>query len=342
MSELVIIPADPGSLEDHDNLLQTGFWGRMKSSFGWKAYEFFVGKDQPLLVLTRSLGGGYYLAYIPLGPGECTVNESDWRGLQELSGALRKKLPRGLVFIRFDLPWEIDIDITGETRNGAFYRAPMDIQPPSTVIMDLSLAEDEILAGMKKKNRYNIRLSGKKGVVVREGSPSELPLWYHLYEETARRDKIALHQASYYQKLFELSAARTSRYPEIRLLLAEIDGEIEAGIIISIQGGRATYLYGASSNNKRNFMPAYALQWYAVQEAKKAGCTEYDLYGIPPSDDPSHPMAGLYRFKTGFGGRIIHRPGSWDFPASPLLYGGYRFAEKIRGWYYRKAKKKKR
>jgi lipid II:glycine glycyltransferase (peptidoglycan interpeptide bridge formation enzyme) len=92
----------------------------------------------------------------------------------------------------------------------------------------------------------------------------------------------------------------------------------------------ATYLYGASSNEDRNLMAGYALQWKAMQDARAFGCTQYDLFGIPPSPDPNHPMAGLYRFKTGFGGRIIHRPGSWDFPYRPLVRKVFSVAEAMR------------
>ncbi|MCG8375137.1 MAG: peptidoglycan bridge formation glycyltransferase FemA/FemB family protein, partial [Chlorobiales bacterium] len=69
-------------------------------------------------------------------------------------------------------------------------------------------------------------------------------------------------------------------------------------------------------------------------------CTQYDFYGIPPEEDPDHPMSGLFRFKVGFGGRIVHRPGSWDLPLKGGLYGAYRVAEAARGWYYRKFKKR--
>jgi lipid II:glycine glycyltransferase (peptidoglycan interpeptide bridge formation enzyme) len=67
-----------------------------------------------------------------------------------------------------------------------------------------------------------------------------------------------------------------------------------------------------------------------MRDAKEAGCETYDLFGIPPSDDPGHPMAGLYRFKTGFGGKIIHRCGSWDYAYQPLRYALFSAAEKIR------------
>ena len=96
------------------------------------------------------------------------------------------------------------------------------------------------------------------------------------------------------------------------------------------RGREAVYLYGASSDLKRNLMASYVLQLKAIEDAKAYGCINYDLFGIPPNDDPSHPMAGLYRFKTGFGGTIIHRAGSWDYPCRPLIYKAFRMAESSR------------
>jgi lipid II:glycine glycyltransferase (peptidoglycan interpeptide bridge formation enzyme) len=175
------------------------------------------------------------------------------------------------------------------------------------------------------------------------GWDKELSTFYRLYEETSKRDRIALHPESYYRRLFELASTRNQgggRRPDLRIWTARHEGDAIAAIITIFWGGQAVYLYGASSNEKRNLMPAYALQWAAIRAAKAAGCGEYDFYGIPPTAAPDHPMAGLYRFKTGFGGRIIHRPGSWDFPLRPMAYSAFRKAEALRLWYYKDFRKR--
>ena len=87
-------------------------------------------------------------------------------------------------------------------------------------------------------------------------------------------------------------------------------------------------------------MPAYLLQWTAIQDAKRYGCPVYDFYGMPPTDDPSHPMHGLYLFKTGFGGTIVHRPGSFDVPVRPVMYKAYIVAERMRAFIFKKLVKK--
>jgi lipid II:glycine glycyltransferase (peptidoglycan interpeptide bridge formation enzyme) len=246
--------------------------------------------------------------------------------LKELAVSLREKLPRDTVFIRFDLPWHFEgKDDSPLSLPLPFRRAGTDIQCPDTVLIDLAQPIESIIAGMKAKWRYNAKLALKKGVAIRRFGIEKLQSFYELLEETAERDGIEIHPYNYYKTLFEL--ASTSVGIDVRLYLAEHEGDLLAGIITLFRGNEAVYLYGASSNNKRNFMAPYALQLNAIEDAKKSGCLEYDLFGIPPNDDPSHPMSGLYLFKTGFGGRIIHRYGCWDYPYRLFAYNFFRIVE---------------
>ncbi len=320
-------------LDGYDNLLQSGYWGRVKESFGWTPFAFSFN-DQPLLVLVRRLPFGQGIAYVPHGP----VNEVEPHFFALFARNMVPSLPDYVSFIRFDLPWRIpSVEERRAFLGSPFKKAPVDVQPPDTVVLSLKASEEEILAGMKKKTRYNIRLAGKKGVSLRSGSIKDLETWYDIYRETAERDGISIHSMDYYRKVFQEGLKRKN--PSVRLLLAEIEGEVVAGIIIVLHGKSATYLYGASRSVHRNFMPTYLLQWEAIRQAKHHGCESYDLYGIPPFDDREHPMSGLYRFKTGFGGQIINRAGCWDFPVRPGAYALYRIAEKARNYYYKRLRR---
>jgi lipid II:glycine glycyltransferase (peptidoglycan interpeptide bridge formation enzyme) len=209
-----------------------------------------------------------------------------------------------------------------------FARSAADVQSPDTALVDLCAAEDAILGRMKSKGRYNIHLAHKRGVRVRNCGAEGLDQFYALFQETARRDGLSIHALSYYRTLFEHCA----EYPgqELRLYLADYAEKPIAAAIVLFRKNTATYLYGASSNEDRNVMAPYAVQWQAMRDAKAYGCAEYDLFGIPPSADPEHPMAGLYRFKTSFGGRIIHRSGSWDFSYKRLARQVFSAAEALR------------
>jgi lipid II:glycine glycyltransferase (peptidoglycan interpeptide bridge formation enzyme) len=317
--------------------LQSGFWGGFKARFGWTTAPFLLdwkGGDRalPLLVIRRRLGPGVFFAYVPWGPELPAFYANDRErvlAMAELAEALRALLPGNTAFIRFDPPWYSEGPETPPPRIGRpFARAAADVQPPDTVLIDLSPPEKDILMNMKPKWRYNIGLAEKRGVASRRLDTEGLAVFYSLFEETAQRDGIAIHPEEYYRTLFAHCADQSGQ--ELRLYLAEHQGDPVGAVIVLFRGGRAYYLYGASSNSKRNLMAAYALQWKAMREARASGCTEYDLFGIPPGKDPSHLMAGLYRFKTGFGGRIIHRPGSWDYAYKPLVKDFFFAAEKTR------------
>ncbi len=332
---------------DKNSFLQSQFWADIKKSESWKTLWFKNSdtkkdNDSQILILYREFKFGYKIAYIPYAYSK---NEFSSIELKKISNKIKTSLPPKTIVLKWDLPIKKEFSIKdgiSETNfeiKKPFKKSVMDIQPPNTVILNIEKNEDEILSQMHKKTRYNIKLSKKKGVTIREAKTEELHNWYKLYQITAKRDKIAIHSQDYYQKILD-NAKADENSPEIKLYFAEHEKEILAGIIVCYYKKRATYLYGASSNKKRNLMPAYLLQWNAIKEAKKRECTEYDFFGIPPTNDPKHPMYGLYRFKTGFGGKLIARPGVWDFPILKLHYKALRILEKARYFYFKKLKKR--
>jgi lipid II:glycine glycyltransferase (peptidoglycan interpeptide bridge formation enzyme) len=332
---MTITPAPLSVCGSASTFLQSSFWGAFKNQGGWKAHAFIIKFDEheqkPLLVLTRRIARMMTLAYVPWGPelpGSVSPQaDALTEMLAETAAGLRPHLPRA-AFIRFDLPWHTDG--AAPCPAAPFKKALVTVQAPDTVHIDLRSDEEAILARMKPKWRYNIRLGCKKVTVTRCG-PERLADFYALLEETARRDRIFIHSRAYYQTLFDLAAQNAAASPPaLSLYLAEYEEKPVAGIVTLFRGKEAVYLYGASSNEHRNLMAPYALQWQAMRDAKTAGCAYYDLFGIPPSADPSHPMAGLYLFKTGFGGTIIHRPGCYDYAYDPLSTAIFRTAEKAR------------
>ena len=346
---LTITKANIEVCDDADSFLQSAMWGEFKSRFGWNARAFLIDWDgygkRPLLALSRRLAPGFSFTYVPWGPQFTSDFPVDGRAqaLAQLALTFKPLLVRNTAFIRFDPPWyehtEYAEDFTAVSHNesallpnAGFKRAAADIQPPDTVIVNMSASCEEILAAMKPKWRYNISLAGKKGVQVNTGGAQELETFYRLLKETAQRDGIAIHSFDYYKTLFEICERRNKNGEDLtlRLYIAAHEGDTLAAIVVLFRAQYATYLYGASSNEKRNLMAPYALQWKAMQDAKEAGCLYYDLFGIPPNEDPNHPMAGLYRFKTGFGGKIIHRPGSWDYLYKPSIYTLFNIAEAMR------------
>lgn len=206
----------------------------------------------------------------------------------------------------------------------------LTLQPKSTILVDLCRAEDQILAEMKPKCRYNIRLAGRKGVVVQDATEADLPTFTRLMEKTGRREKFAVHSEDYYRGAYHLFAPSG----HARLLLATYQGTALAGIMVFMLACQAWYMYGASDNVHRNVMPNYLLQWQAIQWARSCGCTSYDTWGIPDevgrnprkyvgsAIDRTDDLWGVYRFKQGFGGRVTRYVGAYD---DVYLESPYRF-----------------
>ena len=350
MKELPVLETVAGECDRAAvSFLQTGFWGAFKSSFGWRPQHFLIGNEkEPLLVLERRLARGVSFAYLPRGPIANVAESERTEYLVALAVALKPLLSRDCVFLRFDPPWYTEeTDSIPETLDRPclgrpLRRATMDIQPPDTTTLALAdRSDEELLAGMKPKWRYNIRLAEKKGVAVAVESGHEaVDTFYDLYRTTAERDKIALHPKAYYERLLDMASGYDGPAPDLRLWIARFEGKPIAAIVTSFRKTEAVYLYGASSDEERNRMPAYALQWAAIRAARDAGCSYYDFYGIPPRQDSHHAMAGLYRFKTGFGGKVLHYAGSWDYALSPMLYLGYRTAEAVRNYWFKTVRKR--
>ncbi|MFO7604977.1 MAG: peptidoglycan bridge formation glycyltransferase FemA/FemB family protein [Desulfurivibrionaceae bacterium] len=361
-----LTPKNKDIVETGPLLQQTAFWGKVKEMQGCMAAAFDVricaeggtaseiavgGQATDILVILRSAGPNKLVAHVPYGPRFEPPEELQGCFLEELSEGLRTCLPADCFFIRYDLPWQSpwaddpdcynscsewqgppreqiqEIRMNMETSAKNLRKAPTNILPTNTLFMDLREGKKDILGRMRAKTRYNIGLSRRKGVRVVEAGRRELDLWYKLYRETALRNNIVVHDKRYFQAMLEARRSLSNHKISLHLLLAEAEGDCLAGMFLAISADQAVYLYGASAAENRKKMGPYALQWEAIRLAKEKGCRYYDMFGVAPSAEPAHPMYGLYRFKTGFGGEIYHRQGCWDYPLDPQKYASYRAFE---------------
>jgi lipid II:glycine glycyltransferase (peptidoglycan interpeptide bridge formation enzyme) len=195
------------------------------------------------------------------------------------------------------------------------------IQFRNTMILDLNDSEEAILAGMKQKTRYNIRLASRRGVTVRKGGSEDLELLYQMYAETAVRDRFTIRDPAYYKDAWGTFFDNQMAQP----FIADVNGNPIAGIIVFRFGSVATYMYGMSSSLHREKMPNHLLQWEAIKWAMSKGCNTYDFWGAPDDLVKEDRMWGVYRFKSGFGAKFLRLIGAWDFPARPTLYLLYAF-----------------
>ena len=321
------------------HILQTWLWGELKSRFDWSADRIAATRADDIVagavVLFRKLPLHLgTLAYIPKGPildfDDEAIGQELLRGLDRLMKRHRSILlkiePDRLAELRFS------------TRLAAlgFRPSPQTIQPPRTITVDIAGDDDAILAAMHPKTRYNIRLAAKKDVNVREATEADLTAFNSLMHVTGERDGFAVHSSDYYAATYRLFVP-TDR---ARLFVATHHEQVIAGLFVFALGDRAWYFYGASGEAERQRMPNHALQWAAMQWAKSRGCKEYDLWGVPDEDEAtleaqylerSDDLWGVYRFKRGFGGRVVRFAGAYDRVYDPILYQAYKMYLKSRG-----------
>jgi lipid II:glycine glycyltransferase (peptidoglycan interpeptide bridge formation enzyme) len=328
------------SVEDHlwdefaadrfqGHILQTRPWGALKARFGWSDLRVGLTEGDELVagaqILLRRLPGGLgRLAYVPKGP---LVDWADEGRVAHLMSALDQAArSRGAIALTVepDLP---DESAHGERlRAAGFHISSLGaFQPRRTLVIDITPEEDDILLAMKSKTRYNIRLAGRKGVTVRQGTEKDVSAFNRLLAATADRADFGIHQPAYYEAAYRLFVPHGCA----RLLLAEVEGDPVAGLMVFALPRRSWYFYGASISAHREKMPTYLLQWEAMRWARSIGCATYDMWGIPDEDREtledqftrrSDGLWGVYRFKRGFGGDLVRTVGAWDRVYAALRY----------------------
>jgi peptidoglycan pentaglycine glycine transferase (the first glycine) len=199
-----------------------------------------------------------------------------------------------------------------------------EIQPRYVFRLDIkNKTEDEIFAGFHSKTRYNVRLAIKKGVEVKEGTREDLKDFHKIMVETGERDGFIIRPLSYFEKMYDEMAPK-----HMKLLMAYHDGKPISGVIPIFYGNKTWYLYGASSNEHRNLMPNYLLQWEMIKMAIARKDDVYDFRGVSGVVDENHPQYGLYRFKKGFGATFTEFVGEVYIPFKPFTYSLYKVSEK--------------
>lgn len=333
-----IISTLPGA-----HVLQTWEWGEVKAQFGWRPFarlwhnaDGVVEAAAMILERTVRLPGsrtGLRILYVPRGPMLCTWEDQNLRR-RVLRDLRQLAIDRNAIFIKIDPEVIQGKGISDSNTNEKEVHARKlnqeliaegwrssteQVQFRNTIVVDIRPEPDEILARMKQKTRYNIRLAERKGVTVRFGGPQDIDLLYHMYAETALRDGFAIRERLYYQLVWEtFHNANMADF-----LIAEIGDKPLAAVIVLRFAGKAWYMYGMSTDLHREKMPNHLLQWRAMLKARQEGCHAYDMWGAPDIFDPSAEMWGVFRFKEGFGGEVVRYIGAWDMPVRSGIYVFY-------------------
>ena len=322
-------------LEGHErcNFQQSLEWGKVKNF--WKN-EVILAEDEngniigSLSVLLRKIPIFGYLMYSSRGPICDIHDEAVLRQLTDGAKELAKKYHAMVLKIEpdiksddkefRDLVLKLGYKIKDDAKD-----FKDEIQPRYVFRLDIKgKTEDEIFKNFHSKTRYNVRLAGRKGVTVKDGTKEDLKDFHRIMIETGKRDGFMIRPLEYFEQMYDALA------PEhMKVLMAYYDGKPISGVIPIMYGNKTWYLYGASSNEHRNLMPNYLLQWEMIKLAISRGDDIYDLRGVSGVVDKNHPQYGLYRFKQGFGAEFTEFIGEVHMDYAPVRYGLYKVSEKI-------------
>jgi lipid II:glycine glycyltransferase (peptidoglycan interpeptide bridge formation enzyme) len=317
-----LIAANPGGSQ----ILQTRAWGEFKRRWGWRPTYWIAtagGADVAVLFLRRHFPGFGDLWYAPKGPavaGAAAVVDvlSDHEAMH---GAFLVKVEPELV--------QGAEDVETAWMGAGLRKSPADVQMNrSTIVIDLDRDEDALLASFKPKTRYNVRLAARRGVEVAAVpvNDANIAVMFSLMGSTRERAGFFLRSERYFREYWELQAASGQG----QLFFASFNGTVVAGVFATFLGDRAWYKDGGSTKEHSEVMAPHLLQWEVMRWLKARGVRSYDLVSVPPSSqlNDSHPLYGLYRFKSGFNETITDFVGTWDLPVRPRAYAAWqRFGE---------------
>jgi peptidoglycan pentaglycine glycine transferase (the first glycine) len=302
---------------DGGHVLQTRAWGEFKRNHGWLP-RYLVsdagGVPVAILALQRDIPGLGHLWYVPKGPGVSSA--------AQLAGALRGAGTASHAFCLKVEPELVDSDGTRVAlRDLGLRKARHDVQiTRATIVVDLRPDEERLLASFRPKTRYNIRLATRRGVSV-----STVPLdrhsidtMYALMAATRDRAGFTLRSKEYFAGYWRLHEAAGQG----QLFFAHWQGTVLAGVFATFLGRKGWYKDGGSVKEHGDVMAPHLLQWEVMRWLRARGIESYDLVAVPARDQlaPSHPLYGLYRFKSGFSDQITEFAGTWDLPLRPLRY----------------------
>ncbi len=307
--------------------LQSWAWGEFREKTGVSVIR--LGRYQKGKLMETAQVTVHRIPHLPFSIGYWPKGVIPSRLMvEEVKKELRN---RGVIMVKLE-PNEVKNQETGEAikkfggRLGVVAGRPLFTR--WSFWLDLTKSEDELMAGMKQKTRYNTRLAEKKGVVVKEDNSLEaFEEYWKLTEETTKRQGFYAHTKKYHQLMFITLQPMGLAH----LFVATHEGRTLATWIVFVLNGILYYPYGASTRDDRNVFGSNLLMWEVIKFGKKNGCKLFDMWGSPgPAPKPTDPWAGFHRFKEGYGAKLVEFVGTYDLVINPLLYWPYRVGEEIR------------
>ncbi|MBI4117388.1 MAG: peptidoglycan bridge formation glycyltransferase FemA/FemB family protein [Parcubacteria group bacterium] len=320
----------------YKDILQSWEWGEVKSKFNWRAERLGFFKERELVglaqVLKRKLPLNFSLFYIPRGP---VIDWQDHQLAEEVIASLKKDFSEKAknnkaLFLRLEPPVQKSEGLSAIFKNLGFKNYFKTIQPPSTLLIDLTYSEEELLRKFRRTARNLIHRSEREGMTVEALSDSQITSdylkgFYNFYRLTGKRFSFSLRPP----KQFSVLKEAMSGSKMIKLYIAKIKGLILAYGIVLLCGERASYIWGGTGRheNYSKFFN-YGYIWGMLKDLKREKIKTFDFWGLGPEKDPDHPWSGFTLFKTAFDGRRFDYLGAFDLPTSGL-YPLFKLTDRI-------------
>ncbi|NCD07273.1 MAG: peptidoglycan bridge formation glycyltransferase FemA/FemB family protein [Spirochaetia bacterium] len=314
-----------------NNPFVSSFWAKLKNVNCWdsKAYSLITDKNIfQSLVLFKKLFLNLYFVYIPFSP-ICINGKSilDEKLIKEFLDFVISDSEKKIAFIKIDLPFEYD---SKQKFHKPFKYNKYSIQPEATIVIDLRNNVEDLRKKYKKRAIRNLRKNIDQ-LVIKEVVFNEVNIksWYQIYLETAKRDNFSSRDISYFLKMKNIEDSIKPRL----IFAYDVNENLIGGNIILINNENAVYLFGASKRN-HNLSPSYGLQDFSIKMLKNEGVKSYDLFGVGV-DEKSDNLKSLTQFKSSFGGNVLTRIPTLDYPNKRFIYSLYKIVERVRFFIYR-------
>jgi lipid II:glycine glycyltransferase (peptidoglycan interpeptide bridge formation enzyme) len=302
------------------SILQTKQWASFKSN-----YDFEILNLGNIFVHKRKLPFNQNFLYIP----EMSAKHISPQEVEDLAKLAKEQ---DSIFTRLELVDEFSDSGFKLLGSFGFKKSFEQVQPKWRQIIDLKPTRGEILAQMKQKGRYNVKLAERKDVKIinfdfnSTDFKKQLEVFHRLIEDTVKREGISGRSMEYFSKMLE--AFKETDY--LKIYIAYYNGIALSAALVSFYEGVASYLYGGSSRDHREVMGPYLMHWQIICDAKDLGMQSYDMLGIAPTGSENHKWSGVTKFKEQFGGRAVEILGSFDYINKPVAYKLFQIAEKTR------------
>lgn len=310
---------------------QSWAWGELKSHFGWQPFRLATADGRAAAQVLIRPYRGLAVAYVPRGPvisGDAQADEALINEIVRLARAQRG------AFLRFEpdvLEDEAGADeLRGSLRRLGFKASDRTLQPRSSIRLDLTPTEEQLMAAFSKGHRADIRRAERDGVTIRVGAPEpDADVLHEMLVATNTRKSFGFHSAAYYRRLLHDFADAA------RIQIAELDGKPIGASLILAFGRHGTYLAAGSNAAGLEHRAAHLLQWHAIRWAKERGAVTWDMWGIADARGQHEiavarktmtdaelgkleaaakrdPLDGVYRFKKGWGGQVVRTVPAFD------------------------------